>query len=165
MTCLTRLLSGVVLGATLPLAACGGGADKTADSAADSAAAAPAASTLYDRLGGRDAIVAVVDSFVAIVAADTRINGFFSAAAADPARMAAFKTNLVDQVCQASGGPCTYTGKDMKTAHAGMKITNAHFDALVEDLVATLKAFNVAQADQDALLGVLAPMRTDIVTM
>ncbi|MGH7709872.1 MAG: hypothetical protein ACREOG_01230 [Gemmatimonadaceae bacterium] len=53
----------------------------------------------------------------------------------------------------------------MKTAHAGMKLTNAHFDALVEDLVATLKAFNVAQADQDALLGVLAPMRTDIVSM
>jgi len=53
----------------------------------------------------------------------------------------------------------------MKTAHAGMKITNAHFDALVEDLVKTLTAYNVAQADQDAILGVLAPMRTDIVTM
>jgi hemoglobin len=153
-----------VLCSSVALTGCGGGADTAADSAVDSAAAAPAATTLYDRLGGRSAIVAVVDSFVAIVAADTRINGFFKATASDPARLATFKTNLVDQVCQASGGPCTYTGKDMKTAHAGMKITNAHFDALVEDLVTTLKAFNVAQADQDTLLGVLAPMRTDIVT-
>jgi hemoglobin len=136
-----------------------------ADSAVlDSAAAAPTANTLYDRLGGRDAIVAVVDSFVARVAADSRINGFFTATASDPVRMASFKTKLVDQICQASGGPCTYTGKDMKTAHAGMKITGEHFDALVEDLVATLSAFNVAQADQDALLGVLAPMKPDIVT-
>jgi hemoglobin len=165
MTCLTRVLCGLVLGSTLPLAACGGRADSAADSAVDSPAAAPAATTLFDRLGGRDAIVAVVDSFVARVAADTRINSFFTAAASDPARLSAFKTKLVDQICQASGGPCTYTGKDMKTAHAGMKITNAHFDALVEDLVATLKAFNVAQADQDTLLGVLAPMRTDIVSM
>ena len=52
----------------------------------------------------------------------------------------------------------------MKTAHAGMNITSAQFDALVEDLASTLKAFNVAQADQDALLGALAPMKTDIVT-
>jgi len=166
MTCLTRGVYGLMLGMTVSLvAACGGGGEKAADSALDTAAAAPAAaSTLYDRLGGRTAIVAVVDSFVARVAADSRINGFFKATASDPARLAAFKGKLVDQVCQASGGPCTYTGKDMKTAHAGMKITNAQFDALVEDLVATLKDFNVAQADQDALLGVLAPMRTDIVT-
>ncbi len=138
---------------------------QAADSVADTPAAAPAATTLYDRLGGRDAIVMVVDSFVARVAADSRINSFFTATAGDPARLAAFKGKLVDQICQASGGPCTYTGKDMKTAHAGMKITNAHFDALVEDLVTTLKAFNVAQADQDTLLGVLGPMRTDIVAM
>ncbi|MGQ0639994.1 MAG: group I truncated hemoglobin [Gemmatimonadaceae bacterium] len=166
MTCLTRAPRGLMLISTFSLlAGCGRGEEKMADTGIETAAAAPAASTLYDRLGGREAIVAVVDSFVARVAADSRINGFFTAAASDPARLAAFKTKLVDQICQASGGPCTYTGKDMKTAHAGMKITNAHFDALVEDLVATLKAFNVAQADQDTLLGVLAPMRTDIVTM
>ncbi len=167
MTCLTRGVYGLMLGMTVSLVtACGGGGEQAADSAMDTAAAAPAAaSTLFDRLGGQAAIVAVVDSFVARVAADSRINGFFKAAASDPARLAAFKSKLVDQICQASGGPCTYTGKDMKAAHAGMKITNAHFDALVEDLVATLKDFNVAQADQDTLLGVLAPMRADIVTM
>ena len=165
MYCLTRVARGLPFATALALTvACAGGAKDDAP-ATDSAAAPPAASTLYERLGGRDAIVAVVDSFVSRVANDSRINGFFTATASDPARLAAFKSKLVDQICQASGGPCTYTGKDMKSAHVGMKITNAHFDALVEDLVATLTAFNVAQADQDALLGVLGPMRPDIVTM
>lgn len=162
---LTRIVHGFLMAATLPVViACGGGGEKMTDSATNTAAAAAPATTLYDRLGGQTAIVAVVDSFVGRVAGDSRINGFFKATAADPARMAAFKAKLVDQICQASGGPCTYTGKDMKSAHAGMNITNAHFDALVEDLVATLNGFNVAQADQDALLAVLGPMRPDIVT-
>jgi hemoglobin len=157
-----RLTSAIPLFAfTMVLGACGGGDTETT---ADTPVAAPATVTLYDRLGGQTAIVAVVDSFVARVAADPRINGFFAAAAADPTRMASLKAKLADQICQGTGGPCTYTGKDMASAHAGMNITNAHFDALVENLVATLQAFNVAQADQDALLGILAPMRPQIVT-
>ena len=76
--------------------------------------------TLYKSLGGKKAITAVVDDFVGRVAADDRINGFFKATAADPARLAKFKKNLVDQICEAAGGPCKYKGKDMKTAHAGM---------------------------------------------
>ncbi len=162
MFCLTRVIRTLTLASAVPLVVACGGGEKAPP--ADTPAAAPAASTLYDRLGGRDAIVAVVDSFVARVAADSRINGFFKATASDPARLAAFKGKLVDQICQATGGPCTYTGKDMKTTHAGMNITGADFDALVEDLAATLKAFNVAQADQDALLGALAPMKVDIVS-
>lgn len=118
---------------------------------------------LYDRLGGTPAITAVVDEFVARVAADTRINRYFASVASDPSRLGAFKGKLVDQICQASGGPCKYTGKDMKSAHAGMGITGAEFDALVEDLVATLNQFNVAKADQDALLTTLGAMRADIV--
>jgi hemoglobin len=82
-------------------------------------------------LGGKKSITAVVDEFVARVAADSRINGFFQQTAADPARLASFKAKLVDQICQASGGPCQYAGKDMKTAHAGMGITEADFNALV----------------------------------
>lgn len=119
--------------------------------------------TLYDRLGGKVAIVAVVDEFVGRVAADTRINGFFKDTAADPARLAAFKGKLVDQICEASGGPCKYTGKDMKTAHAGMGITEADFNALVEDLSGALDKFHVATADKNTLLGVLSPMKKDIV--
>jgi hemoglobin len=119
--------------------------------------------TLYDRLGGKPATTAVVDEFVSRVAADKRINSFFAATAADPKRLAAFKTNLVNQICQASGGPCTYTGKSMKQAHAGMGITTADFNALVEDLVGALNKFKVADADQKTLLGVLGPMSKDIV--
>ena len=121
-------------------------------------------STLYARLGGKTAISAVVDEFVGRVAADQRINSFFAATAADPARLAAFKGKLVDQICQASGGPCEYKGKDMKTAHAGMGITGAQFDALVEDLVGALDKFKVAAGDKSTLLGVLGPMKKDIVT-
>jgi hemoglobin len=120
--------------------------------------------TLYDNLGKKKGITAVVDDFVGRVAADSRINSYFKADAADPKRMAKFKANLVDQICQASGGPCKYTGKNMKDAHAGMGITDADFNALVEDLVAALDKFKVAPADKNTLLGVLGPMKSDIVT-
>ena len=126
-------------------------------------APAQAQKSLYERLGGKTAIVAVVDDFVANCAADTRINTFFTATAADKNRLAAFKNNLVDQICEAAGGPCKYTGKDMKTAHAGMGISDADFNALVEDLTKSLNTFKVGKAEQDQLLGVLGPMRPQIV--
>ena len=115
-------------------------------------------STLYERLGGMDAITAVIDDFVARCASDGRINGKF--ARTDIGRL---KSMLVDQVCDARGGPCTYRGRDMSTTHDGMAVTAGEFDALVEDLVATLNKFGVPQAEQAELLGVLAPMRIDIV--
>jgi hemoglobin len=118
---------------------------------------------LYDRLGGQKAIVAVVDDFVAKVAADKRINAFFAKTAADPKQLAAFKQKLVDQICEASGGPCKYKGRDMKSAHAGMGISMADFNALVEDLVAALNQFKVPKPDQTQLLGILGPMSKDIV--
>ena len=119
--------------------------------------------SLYARLGGKKAITAVVDEFVSRVAADTRINRYFASAAADPKHLAMFKMKLVDQICQASGGPCKYTGKDMKTAHAGMGITGAEFDALVGDLVGALDKFNVGTQEKNELLGALGPMKSDIV--
>jgi len=66
-------------------------------------------------------------------------------------------------VCQASGGPCTYSGRDMKTTHKGMKVTTAAFNALVEDLVSALDTFNVGKQEKDELLAVLGPMKKDIV--
>jgi hemoglobin len=119
--------------------------------------------TLYDNLGGKKGITAVVNDFVNNCAGDTRINSFFKATASDPAKLKKFKANLVDQICQASGGPCKYTGKDMKTAHAGMGISTADFTALVEDLVKSLDKYKVKAADKDTLLGVLGPMKSDIV--
>jgi hemoglobin len=120
--------------------------------------AAPAKKSLYDRLGGKDAIKAVVDEFVANVVADKRINKFF--AKADAAKL---KGHLVDQVCMATGGPCKYTGKDMKTAHKGMGVKDADFTALVEDLVKALDKFKVPKAEKDELLGALGGMKGDIV--
>jgi hemoglobin len=114
--------------------------------------------SLYERLGGKNAITAVVDDFVARCAADERINGKF--ARTDIPRL---KANLVDQVCEATGGPCTYSGRDMRTTHDGMAVTGGEFDALVADLVATLDHFSVPDAEKAELLGALAPMRVDIV--
>ena len=119
--------------------------------------------SLYERLGGKPAITAVVDEFVSRVAGDARINSFFAATAADPARLAHFKSLLVDQICDASGGPCKYAGKDMKSAHRGMGIGGAHFDALVGDLVAALDTFKVGAHEKDQLLAALGPMKGDIV--
>lgn len=115
--------------------------------------------SLYERLGGQDAIVQVVDDFVGNVAADARINAMFKNV--DIGRL---KEKLVEQVCEGTGGPCTYTGRDMKSTHAHLGITQADFDALVEDLVKSLDKFQVAQAEQDQLLQILGPMKADIVT-
>jgi hemoglobin len=118
---------------------------------------------LYKSLGGKKAIVAVVDLFVGNVAADAKINAFFKADVADPKKLAKFKTNLVNQICEAAGGPCKYTGKTMKAAHMGMGVSTADFNALVGDLVAALDKAGVKPADKNALLGVLGPMKSDIV--
>jgi hemoglobin len=114
--------------------------------------------SLYDRLGGIEAIRAVVDAFVARCASDERINSKFERS--DIPRL---KRMLVDQVCEATGGPCAYTGRDMKETHDGMGVTAGEFDALVGDLMATLDEFSVPKAEKDELLGLLAPMREDIV--
>jgi len=139
------------------LSACGKGEEAGSADTTQTAAAAPARS-LYDRLGGREAIVAVVDSFVVIAAADGRVNKKF--ARSDMARV---KTMLVEQICAQTGGPCTYTGRPMKEAHLNMGVTEGEFSALVEDLVTTLKAFNVPQAEQDELLAALGTMKGDVV--
>ena len=114
--------------------------------------------SLYERLGGLDAITAVVDSFVARCADDSRISPKF--ARTDVPRL---KQMLIDQVCEAAGGPCTYSGRSMKETHDGMGVTAGEFDALVEDLVIVLDTFNVPEAEKQELLGVLGPMRSEIV--
>src|SRR3984893_15043069 len=114
--------------------------------------------SLYDRLGGQGAITAVVDDFVGNVAADNRINRFF--ARTDIPRL---KRLLVEQICAGTGAPCPYTGRDMKTAHAGMAITDAQFNALVEDLVKSLDKFNVPAREKSELLGILGSMKPSIV--
>ncbi len=114
--------------------------------------------SLYQRLGGKDAITAVVEKFVGNVAADNRINKFFSST-----DIPKLKGHLVDQVCEATGGPCKYTGRTMKATHAGMSLTDADFNALVQDLVAALDHYKVGKTEKDELLGALGPMKKDIV--
>ena len=114
--------------------------------------------SLYDRLGGSAAITAVVDDFVARCAGDSRINPKF--ARTDVARL---KAMLVEQVSNATGGPVQYTGRGMRETHRGMQVTAGEFDALVQDLVATLTQFNVPEMAQSELLGILGPLRSDIV--
>jgi hemoglobin len=114
--------------------------------------------SLYERLGGLDAIKAVIGEFAARVLADERVNKKF--ARSDAPRLT---LHLVEQVCAATGGPCQYTGNNMKKAHKNMKVTAGEFDALVEDLVKALDKFNVPEAEKKDLLGVLAPLKADIV--
>jgi hemoglobin len=114
--------------------------------------------TLFDRVGGGAAITAVVDDFVARCAADGRINSKF--ARTDVGRL---KAMLVDQVSSATGGTVQYTGRSMSDTHRGMQVTAGEFDALVVGLVTTLNQFSVPDAAQSELLGILGPLRGDIV--
>jgi hemoglobin len=148
----------------LALAACGGTSktpETTPPATTETMPADAEPKSLYVRLGEKPAIEAVIDKFIGNVVADVRINSFFTHL--DAAGVAKFRTNLVDQVCQATGGPCTYTGKDMVTAHKGMNITGPQFDALVEDLVKALDELGVGETEKGELLGALGPMKTDIV--
>jgi len=121
----------------------------------------PAAPSLYKRLGGREGIALVVGDFTANMVADSRVNARFKDA--KPNDVEKFKSNLADQICEATGGPCSYVGKDMKTAHKDMRITEAEWDATVENLVKALDKNNVSAGAKQELLGALGPMKKDIV--
>jgi hemoglobin len=114
--------------------------------------------SLYERLGGKDAITAVVNEFAKIVLADSRINKKF--AKSDPNRLV---TNLIAFVCSATGGPEKYEGRDMKTSHKNMGTTEAEFDALAEDLIKALDKFKVPEQEKNELIGAIAPLKADIV--
>ena len=157
---MTSSLAGLCLALALATTAAAAPQDKMAKANMNKAAKAE---TLYKRLGGKKAITVVVNDFIGFVAADGRINSFFAKTASDPKRLAAFKGLLVDQICEASGGPCKYKGKDMKTAHMGMGVKGEHFDALVDDLVKALDKNKVGEKEKGELLGALGPMKPEIV--
>jgi hemoglobin len=114
--------------------------------------------SLYDRLGGGGAITALTEAWVARVGGDDRANGKF--VRTDIERL---KKEVVDQLCEATGGPCTYTGRSMLETHAGMLVTAGEFDVVMRHLGAALDELNVPQTEQDELVGLLRPMRDDIV--
>src|SRR5574341_211915 len=115
--------------------------------------------SLYHRLGGLEAIRAVIGDFVGRITSDERISAFFAGSDMDE-----IKARLVEFVCVASGGGCRYQGRSMREAHEGMDITDAHFDALVDDLVASLDALKVPEQEKNDLLALLAPLRAQIVS-
>ena len=114
--------------------------------------------SLYDRLGGADAINALTESWVARVGGDDRANGKF--VRTDIERL---MKEVIDQLCEATGGPCTYTGRSMLETHAGMKVTAGEFDVVMQHLDAALDELNVPKTERDELVGLLGPMRGDIV--
>ena len=117
--------------------------------------------SLYKRLGGRDGIAIVVDDFVANMVADARVNARFQGM--QPPAVFKLKSNLSDQICDATGGPCSYLGRDMKTTHTGMNISDAEWTATVENLVKALDKYKVGAKEKSELLGALGPMKGDIV--
>lgn len=117
--------------------------------------------SLYQRLGGYDAIAAVVDDFIQRLATDASLGRFFQGHSTSSLRKT--RQLIVDQLCEATGGPCYYTGRDMKTAHAGMGISEADWDASVKHLVTTLDKFKVPQKEKDEVLAAVSSFKGDIV--
>jgi hemoglobin len=120
--------------------------------------AALAGPTLYERLGGESKLKVVVDEFTNIVLADERINFTFAGADLDK-----FKRLLFEQLCELTRGPCRYTGRDMRAAHAKLNINTAQFNALAEDLYVAFDRAHVPYRLQNKVMALLAPMQRDVV--
>jgi hemoglobin len=121
-------------------------------------AQAGAKDALYRELGGSDGITHVVDAFFARLNGDARINTLFRNVDHDDLRRL-----VIEQLCAATGGPCTYTGRSMEEAHSGLNLSDADFKAFVEDLVAAMNQLKVASSSQKKLLALLSPMKPQIV--
>jgi hemoglobin len=117
--------------------------------------------SLYSRLGGYDAIAAVTDDFIGRLATDKSLGKFLAGHSEDSLKR--IRQLVVDQICAATGGPCVYIGRDMKTAHKGMGISKADWDAAVKHLTASLDKFKVGQTEKTELLGAVATFEKDIV--
>jgi len=123
--------------------------------------ATPAQPSLYKRLGGYDAIAAVTDDFIGRLATDKQLARFF--AGHSESSLKQIRQHVVDFLCNATGGPCVYTGRDMKTSHKGMGITESDWNAAAGDLVATLDKFKVPEKEKSEVLGAVSALKKDIV--
>ena len=147
----------LTLGAVL-VSACEKPAPQPQPPAADSPSAPR---SLYQRLGGYDAIAAVTDDFLGRMLADTLTRQYF--ANVDSVRVRQIRQNIVDQICGVTGGPCYYTGMNMKTAHKGLKISEAAWNAAAAHLVETMDKFKLGQKEKDDVLGFVSAQKSDIV--
>ena len=121
---------------------------------------APTAS-LYSRLGGYDAIAAVTDDFLGGALADPRIVPFFKGL--EPRDIQRIRQHVVDQLCNAAGGPCYYPGRDMKTVHAEMEINNDVWNAFTSHFNPTLAKFKVPERERNELVNIIGSLRGSIV--
>lgn len=117
--------------------------------------------TLYARLGGYDAIAAVVDDFITRLATDKRFEKFFTGFSDDSKKR--LRQHILDQFCAAAGGPCVYTGREMRTSHKGLGITDADWDTAAKHLVAALDKYKVPDAEKNDLLAFVGTQKKDIV--
>jgi hemoglobin len=117
--------------------------------------------TLYARLGGYDAIAAVADNLVARLMADPRLGRFWANRGEDGVRRE--KQLLVDFLCHSAGGPLFYTGRDMKTSHKGMRISEEDWAAFLGHVNATLDEFKVPAAERAMVVGFVQSTKADIV--
>ena len=118
-----------------------------------------AADTLYADMGGQPGIDRLVDVSVDNYLADDRIKTIF-----DQSNMDRIRAEFKVQFCQVAGGPCVYTGHDMAAAHKGLHLTNADFNAVVEDLQAAMNTCDIPFATQNRFLARLAPYQHQVVT-
>ena len=114
--------------------------------------------TLFERLGGEPAIKAVVEQFVANNNADEMIAHRWTSS-----DFASFKQYLAELICQATGGPCFYTGVSMEVAHAGLNITEAEFNRVAVNLVRALDKFSVPEAEKAELLAIIGSLKGQVV--
>jgi len=117
--------------------------------------------SLYQRIGGYDALAAVVDDFVGRLVSDKQFERFFVGHSVDSKKR--IRQHILDQFCAATGGPCIYTGRDMKTTHAGLGITEAEWDAAAKHLVASLDKFKVPEKEKGEILAFVVTLKKDIV--
>jgi hemoglobin len=117
--------------------------------------------SLYKRLGGYDAIAALTDDFIGRLATDPQLTKFFTGL--NDTSKARVRQHVVDLLCQTTGGPCIYLGQDMKTAHKGLNITEADWNAAVKDLTASFDHFNVGAQERKELVAKLTTLKPDIV--
>src|ERR1044071_1636687 len=117
--------------------------------------------SLYERVGGYNALAAVVDDFIGRLVADKQFEKFFVGHSTDSKKR--IRQHILDQFCAATGGPCIYTGRDMKTSHAGLDITEAQWDAAAKHLVASLDKFKVPEKEKGEVLAFVTTLKKDIV--
>ena len=117
--------------------------------------------SLYDRLGGYNAVAAVVDDFVGRLVADKQFERFFAGHSTDSKKR--IRQHIVDQLCAAAGGPCIYTGRTMKDSHTGLGISEPEWDAAARHLVASLDKFKVPEPEKKELLAFVTTLKADIV--